>query len=272
MVANDLFVSALTGHVAAMASEEEETAIAGAANRKYEIAFDPLDGSSNLDTNLPTGSIFCVFEHTPGSRVKAPPWQCLSSASYAFPGCAWWLWSVRHSQSEARPLGAQPLPRLLEPTASTADGFTAFDDPGQATPSKAAAARRSSPPATRSTGKLLVSSPSSRNCAAGETWRVVPFFLVNTYPSTAHLPLYSAPTPLQRTCPSTARLLSSCSHSAAVLSRWASLSTRRAGTSSSLAPPSSARRAGRTHRMLRVRPWWHRGSPAWPPGAGSLGS
>ena len=198
VVANDLFVSALTGHVAAMASEEEETAIAGAANRKYEIAFDPLDGSSNLDTNLPTGSIFCVFEHTPGSRVKAPPWQCLSSASYASSGCAWWLWSVRNSQSEARPLGAQPLPRLLEPTASTADGFTAFDDPGQATPSKAAAARRSSPPATRSTGKLLVSSPSSRNCAAGETWRVVPFFLVNTYPSTAHLPLYSAPTPLQR--------------------------------------------------------------------------
>ena len=103
VVANDLFVSALTGHVAAMASEEEEEAIAGAANRKYEIAFDPpdpdpnpnpnpnpnlnpnpdpdpnpitltryeiafdpLDGSSNLDTNLPTGSIFCVLEHTPG--------------------------------------------------------------------------------------------------------------------------------------------------------------------------------------------------------------
>ena len=165
VVANDLFVSALTGHVAAMASEEEETAIAGAANRKYEIAFDPLDGSSNLDTNLPTGSIFSVSEHTPGSRVTAPPWQCLSSASYASDasyasyasyassGCAWWLWPVRHSESEARPLGAQPLPRLLEPTASKADGLTAFDDPGQATPSKAAAARRSSPPATRSTGK-----------------------------------------------------------------------------------------------------------------------
>lgn len=80
VVANDLFVSALTGHVAAMASEEEETAIAGAANRKYEIAFDPLDGSSNLDTNLPTGSIFCIFEHTHRSRVKVPPWPCPSSA------------------------------------------------------------------------------------------------------------------------------------------------------------------------------------------------
>jgi len=66
VLANELFISALTGHVAAMAPEEEEAVIAGAANRKYEVAFDPLDGSSNLDTNLPTGSIFCVFEHTPG--------------------------------------------------------------------------------------------------------------------------------------------------------------------------------------------------------------
>ena len=111
VVANDLFVSALTGHVAAMASEEEETAIAGAANRKYEIAFDPLDGSSNLDTNLPTGSIFCIFEHTHRSRVKVPPWPCPSSAplppqisvrlvalvSSALPEC---------TQSEARPHGA----------------------------------------------------------------------------------------------------------------------------------------------------------------------
>ena len=48
VLANELFVSALTGHVAAMASEEEEAVISGAANRKYEVAFDPLDGSSNL--------------------------------------------------------------------------------------------------------------------------------------------------------------------------------------------------------------------------------
>ena len=51
VVANDLFVSALTGHVAAMASEEEEEAIAGAANRKYEIAFDPPDPDPNPNPN-----------------------------------------------------------------------------------------------------------------------------------------------------------------------------------------------------------------------------
>ena len=66
VLANDLFTAALSGHVASMASEEEEAVIAGATNRMYEVAFDPLDGRSNLDTNLPTGSIFGVFEHTPG--------------------------------------------------------------------------------------------------------------------------------------------------------------------------------------------------------------
>jgi len=83
VVANDLFVSALTGHVAAMASEEEEEAIAGAANRKYEIAFDPLDGSSNLDTNLPTGSIFCVLEHTPGHPFQGSGRAKIVAAGYA---------------------------------------------------------------------------------------------------------------------------------------------------------------------------------------------
>ena len=31
---------------------------------------------------------------------------------------AWRLWVARHSQGEAGPLGAPPLPRLLEPAAS----------------------------------------------------------------------------------------------------------------------------------------------------------
>ena len=61
-------------HVAAMASEEEEDVIRGAANRKYEVAFDPLDGSSNLDTQLPTGSIFAIFEHAPLLNTS-PAWS-----------------------------------------------------------------------------------------------------------------------------------------------------------------------------------------------------
>ena len=35
-------------------------------------------------------------------------------ASYASSGRAWRLWAARHSQEEAAPLGAPPLPRVLE--------------------------------------------------------------------------------------------------------------------------------------------------------------
>ena len=66
VVANDVFVQTLKSvdAVVAMASEEEE-AVIYTSNEKsnragYEIAFDPLDGSGNLDVNLPTGSIFGI--------------------------------------------------------------------------------------------------------------------------------------------------------------------------------------------------------------------
>ena len=66
VVANDIFTDALRGCVAAMASEEEESYLPGDHPEfRYEIAFDPLDGSSNLDSNLPTGSIFSVLRHSP---------------------------------------------------------------------------------------------------------------------------------------------------------------------------------------------------------------
>ena len=47
-------------------------------------------------------------------------------------GRAWWLWAAWYSQGEAGPLGAQPLPRVLEPAASKAADFTAFDHVGAA--------------------------------------------------------------------------------------------------------------------------------------------
>ena len=50
--------------------------------------------------------------------------------SCASTGRAWRLWAAQHSQKEAGPLGAQPLPRMLERAASKATGFTALDHPG----------------------------------------------------------------------------------------------------------------------------------------------
>lgn len=70
--ANDLCKDYLdkTGLFAAMASEEE-TDVVDLKNPKanYVIAFDPLDGSSNIDVNIPIGTIFSV--HKKLKRIKA---------------------------------------------------------------------------------------------------------------------------------------------------------------------------------------------------------
>ena len=54
-----------TGHFAALASEEENGVVdmgKFGAKAKYVIAFDPLDGSSNIDVNVSVGTIFSVHK------------------------------------------------------------------------------------------------------------------------------------------------------------------------------------------------------------------
>jgi len=63
--ANDLCKNYLreTGHFAALASEEENTVVdmgKYGKDAQYVIAFDPLDGSSNIDVNVSIGTIFSV--------------------------------------------------------------------------------------------------------------------------------------------------------------------------------------------------------------------
>ncbi len=59
--ANDLFASSLlaTGSVAEVASEEMAEAKKG--HGRVHVAMDPLDGSSNISTNNPLGSIFGFY-------------------------------------------------------------------------------------------------------------------------------------------------------------------------------------------------------------------
>lgn len=65
--ANDRFKAALLarGHVAGMASEEEEDFVVFQNDRceggKYVVLTDPLDGSSNIDVNVSIGTIFSVY-------------------------------------------------------------------------------------------------------------------------------------------------------------------------------------------------------------------
>lgn len=65
--ANEQFIAALssTGECCAIASEENEDMIEFtgplASQGKYVVAFDPLDGSSNIDVNVSIGTIFSIY-------------------------------------------------------------------------------------------------------------------------------------------------------------------------------------------------------------------
>ena len=77
VISNDIIVKAMDhgGRLCAMASEEEEGIIPIPEQFKrgnYVLLFDPLDGSSNIDVNVPVGTIFSVLRrlskgHGPGT-------------------------------------------------------------------------------------------------------------------------------------------------------------------------------------------------------------
>jgi len=70
-----------SGKMAVLASEEEdapvEAVLEGYAGKeviieegqKYVAVFDPLDGSSNVDANIPTGTIFGIYEEPEGCMI-----------------------------------------------------------------------------------------------------------------------------------------------------------------------------------------------------------
>lgn len=63
---NDLLIQTLreSGEVAAIASEEMEEPLWVDKKRKYIVFMDPLDGSSNVDSNAPCGTIFSIYRNT----------------------------------------------------------------------------------------------------------------------------------------------------------------------------------------------------------------
>lgn len=74
-LAQDTFVDTLqaSGTVACMASEEENSVIEVPARLAgdYVIAFDPLDGSSNIEANVSIGTIFAIYKrHDPHEVLR----------------------------------------------------------------------------------------------------------------------------------------------------------------------------------------------------------
>mmetsp|Transcript_21782 Transcript_21782/g.51688 ORF Transcript_21782/g.51688 Transcript_21782/m.51688 type:complete len:342 (-) Transcript_21782:252-1277(-) len=75
VLANDMMINALvnSGVCSVLVSEENEEPIIVPAGKagKFCVAFDPLDGSSNIDCNVSVGTIFSVYERKPGSNGSA---------------------------------------------------------------------------------------------------------------------------------------------------------------------------------------------------------
>jgi len=72
VLSNDIMINALvnSGVCSVLVSEENEEPIFVPKEKsgKFCVAFDPLDGSSNIDCNVSVGTIFSVFERKPGSE------------------------------------------------------------------------------------------------------------------------------------------------------------------------------------------------------------
>mmetsp|Transcript_6617 Transcript_6617/g.7445 ORF Transcript_6617/g.7445 Transcript_6617/m.7445 type:complete len:405 (+) Transcript_6617:103-1317(+) len=83
VITNDLLKRALrfTGRIGVLASEEEDEPVDLAGNEgeaadllyeetdKYVVVFDPLDGSSNVDAGIPTGTIIGIYEHDENCEI-----------------------------------------------------------------------------------------------------------------------------------------------------------------------------------------------------------
>jgi fructose-1,6-bisphosphatase I len=80
VISNDLLKEQLlkADTVRALASEEEEYIVAANNNGRYLVAFDPLDGSSNIDINSMVGTIFSIF--------NAPATDIVSEQDFLQPG------------------------------------------------------------------------------------------------------------------------------------------------------------------------------------------
>ncbi|CAM9490027.1 unnamed protein product, partial [Choristocarpus tenellus] len=70
VVSNDILKSVLaqSGVVQVLASEEENEPVL-LSSGQYVVVFDPLDGSSNIDASIPTGTIFGIYLADPSKTA-----------------------------------------------------------------------------------------------------------------------------------------------------------------------------------------------------------
>merc|ERR1712176_334646 len=76
VISNTVLKNALrfSGKVGVVGSEEEDAPVMveQAYSGKYVAVFDPLDGSSNIDAAISTGTIFGIFEEGAAAEACTP--------------------------------------------------------------------------------------------------------------------------------------------------------------------------------------------------------
>jgi len=90
--ANDVLLNVLqrSGHCGVIASEELDEAVIADHPGKYVVLFDPLDGSSNIDTNVSIGTVFAVLRrkypelHPNASDALAPGREIVGAGYVVF--------------------------------------------------------------------------------------------------------------------------------------------------------------------------------------------
>ncbi|CAA9998952.1 unnamed protein product [Nesidiocoris tenuis] len=96
VLANELFINMLKSSftTCALVSEENDDIILIEPYKrgKYIVCFDPLDGSSNIDSNIDIGSIFAIYKKTDTADVSEKdalkPGREVVAAGYALYGSA----------------------------------------------------------------------------------------------------------------------------------------------------------------------------------------
>lgn len=92
VIADEAFMAALSdGHVRHYASEEQDSVVTMNPSGTLAVAIDPLDGSSNIDTNVSIGTIFGIYPATddPDASFLRPGRDLLASGYAIFgPQCA----------------------------------------------------------------------------------------------------------------------------------------------------------------------------------------
>lgn len=92
VIADEAFMAALRGgEVRHYASEEQQEVVTLNPEGRFALAIDPLDGSSNIDTNVSIGTIFGIYpaEAAPEASFLRPGRDLLASGYAIFgPQCA----------------------------------------------------------------------------------------------------------------------------------------------------------------------------------------